>query len=357
MNSNKQTKNDITERDPVRFVDGLLSDALSSGAGDVYWIPRSDSCTIRFRVDGVQREVCEIRGAEFISQCASRLKILSGMLTYRTKISQDGAIKGIANFADAELRVAAMPTIHGERISVRILRTSTEKYLEDLGYQSAALQDLRKMLEPTCGLIILTGPTGSGKTTTIYAMVRELLRNSQDPASIIAIEDPVESVVDDISQVSLTRSGDDWGYEDALKAALRQDVKTLVIGEIRDCNVAKVVINAALSGHRVVTTLHAGDIPSVYARLLHQGFEAFLVASAITGILSQRLVNSADGKRRIPVASTLIPDDRWKDFVISNPGLGELRGKIKDYPNADLKSVAFKMAEENLIQRKDALLI
>jgi type II secretory ATPase GspE/PulE/Tfp pilus assembly ATPase PilB-like protein len=339
-------------------VDAVLSDAVRLGASDIYWIPSRESCKIRLRINGLQKEIREIRNTDFASQCTSRLKVLSGMLTYRTKISQDGVIRGVANFADAELRVAAMPTIHGERISVRILNSAADgQHLENLGFQPYILDILRKMLAPSSGLIILTGPTGSGKTTTIYAMIRELLRNSQDPASIISIEDPVEKVIPGISQVSLTRSSDEWNYEDALKSALRQDVKTIVIGEIRDYAVAKVVISAALSGHRVITTLHAGDIPSVYARLLHQGFEPFLIASAISGVLTQRCVCSAEKDARIPIAAALIPDDAWRDFVISNPNLCELRKKIKNYPYADLKSEAMEMVAKNLILKEDAFLI
>jgi type II secretory ATPase GspE/PulE/Tfp pilus assembly ATPase PilB-like protein len=280
------------------------------------------------------------------------------MLTYRTKTSQDGSIRGVTNSAGAELRVAAMPTIHGERICIRVVGyPAGDGGLESLGFPENVCAGLRRMLEPAAGLIILTGPTGCGKTTTIYAMIRELLRNSQDPASIISIEDPVESVIPGISQVSLTRSGDDWNYEDALRAALRQDVKTLVIGEIRDVAVAKVVLNAALSGHRVITTLHAGDIPGVYARLLHQGFEPFLIAAAITGVLTQRLLPAAAGDTRVPVAAWLAPDDGWRDFVISNPGLAELRRQVCAYPEADLKAAGVKLAGAGVVGEKDLLLL
>jgi len=344
--------------DPVSFVDWVLSEALALEASDIYFIPRRELCSIRCRVGGVQRELCEIRGSEFIAQCASRIKVLSGMLTYRRKISQDGSIRGIANFANAELRVSAMPTIHGERISIRVLGGGKKlSGLDDLGFSTELLSAIRRMLDIPCGLTILTGPTGCGKTTTIYAMIHELLRNSQDPASIISIEDPVEMEIDGISQVSLTRSAEEWGYEEALRAALRQDVKTLVVGEIRDLGVAKMVLNAALSGHRVITTIHAGDIASVYARLLHHGLEPFLIASAISGVITQRLVLSSDGRRRLPVAAYLIPDDSWRDYVVGSPGLADLRRKMKDYPSADLKATAMKAVEEGLIQLKDAMLL
>lgn len=348
----------IPNNDAVTFVDDLLASAVAAGASDVYWIPGDDMCRIRFRANGVQRDVRRVKGADFVARCAARLKVLAGMLTYRSKTSQDGAIHGVPGSGNTEFRVAAMPTIHGERITIRLLgHTHEEPCLDALGFQENVLHTLRAMLKPAGGLIVLTGPTGCGKTTTIYAMIRELIKHHQDPSSIITIEDPVEIVVPGISQVSLTGSGEAWDYGRALIAALRQDVKTLVIGEIRDDHVAKVVLNAALSGHRVITTLHAGDIPSVYARLLHQGFEAFLIASAITGVVSQRLVPAADGRTRIPVAATLIPDDDWRDLVANSPALSVLRTAIKNNCGADIHIAAMEMAQKGIIEMKDALLI
>ncbi len=351
-------KRNDAESDAVALVNGILSDAVAAEASDVYWIPCADECRIRVRAGGVQRDLRTIRGADFIARCAARIKVLAGMLTYRSKISQDGAIRGGPELDNAEFRVATMPTWHGERITLRLLgRKLVGRTLDDLGFSPEVCRTLRAMLRPPGGLIVLTGPTGCGKTTTIYAMIRELVETQADPSSIITVEDPVETVFPDISQVSLTRSGERWNYPEALMAALRQDVKTLVIGEIRDSQVAHVVLNAALSGHRVITTLHAGDIPGVYARLLHQGLEAFLVASAITGVVSQRLALNATGERRIPVAATLVPDDAWRDFVTAKPALSELRRRIQDYPCADIQAVANRMAANNLIPKREALVI
>ncbi|HBC88631.1 MAG TPA: hypothetical protein DCZ94_16915 [Lentisphaeria bacterium] len=339
------------------FVDKIFSEALKRKASDIYWLPMKDGYNIRFRINGIQHDHERIP-REFGDQCVNRIKVISGLLTYRTKIAQDGIIRGVADFADAELRVAAMPTTNGERISIRVLyRSGINACLVDLNFTDNVLSSLQKMLIPASGLIVLTGPTGCGKTTTIYAMIRELLRNSQDPASIITVEDPVECEVDGISQISLTRCGEGWGYPEALRAALRQDVKTLVIGEMRDSSVVKVALDAALTGHRVITTFHAGDIPSVYARMLHQGFEPFLVASAITGVIAQRLVQKKNGEGRIPVAAYLNPNDEWKDFIISNPGLRDLRRKITEYPDTDVKQAAAKMAEAGIIYEKDVYLL
>jgi type II secretory ATPase GspE/PulE/Tfp pilus assembly ATPase PilB-like protein len=248
--------------------------------------------------------------------------------------------------------VSVMPTRHGERASVRVLRNENDpQHLKDLQFSKDAVKSLDLMLEKPTGMIVLTGPTGSGKTTTIYALIRELLKKHQDPASIITIEDPIECEIEGISQTQVGKDAN-WGYASALRAALRQDVKTLMVGEMRDKEVVKVTLDAALTGHRIITTYHAGDIPSVYARILHQGFEPFLVASAITGVVSQRLVCRADGKGRIPVAAVLTPNDEWRDFITSAPGLTDLRKKIRRFPEADLAEVARKMQRDGLISEE-----
>ena len=348
---------DINKLEPHKIVDRILNEAVALHASDIYWLPEGDAYSVRCKINGEQRVLYRI-DSEAGAQCTSRLKVMAQLLTYRNQISQDGVIKDDAGFGNVEFRVAVMPTVNGERITVRILdKAMTPQYLDELHFAPEVVSQLQMMLSKNSGMIVLTGPTGCGKTTTIYALVRELLKNNQDPASIISIEDPVECRIPGISQVSLSRAGEEWNYPLALRAALRQDVKTLVIGEMRDREVVKVALDAALTGHRVITTFHAGDIPSVYARILHQGFEPFLVASAITGIVSQRLLKSNSGEIRIPLAALLVPDDAWKDFIIANPALSELRKKIKEYPMAHLQNVAEKMAADCMIDVKDAYLL
>jgi len=348
---------DISKLEPPKIVDRILNEAVALHASDIYWLPEGDIYSVRCKINGEQKVLYSI-SSETGVQCTSRIKVMAQLLTYRNQISQDGVIKDDAGFGNVEFRVAVMPTVNGERITVRILdKAMTPQYLDELHFAPEVVSQLQTMLSKNSGMIVLTGPTGCGKTTTIYALVRELLKNNQDPASIISIEDPVECRIPGISQVSLSKAGEEWNYPLALRAALRQDVKTLVIGEMRDREVVKVALDAALTGHRVITTFHAGDIPSVYARILHQGFEPFLVASAITGIVSQRLLKSKLGETRIPLAALLVPDDAWKDFIIANPALSELRKKIKEYPMAHLQNVAEKMAAAGMIDVKDAYLL
>ena len=337
-----------TSESTEELVDHVLDSAVSDGAGDVYWIPGPNEICVRIRKDGVLEFQGELP-LDYGQRCVARLKVLAGLLTYRTKVSQDGAIKRCINGSNCEMRVSVMPTNYGERLSVRILQYEKGPvFLENLGFPSSVTATARHMLDRPTGMIVLTGPTGSGKTTTIYALIRELLRRQQDPASIITIEDPIECMIEGISQTAVS-SDLKWGYASALRAALRQDVKTIVVGEMRDREVVQVTLDAALTGHRVITTYHAGDIPSVYARMLHQGFEPFLIASAITGVVSQRLVTAKGSSGRIPVAAALDPGDSWRDFVAKGPGLVALRKRIASIPGASLEAAADALFAEDRI--------
>lgn len=344
------TQGDIA---PAAFVDKMLADAAKNNVSDLYWLPDAHGVSIRLRSEGVQSDVGRVE-PEYGQQCTARIKVLARLLTYRTRIAQDGVIRGTEACPDVEMRVAVMPTRYGERVAIRLLRYGLgPQFLDDLGFEADIVSGLQALIARRSGLIVLTGPTGSGKTTTIYALIRELLRQQDDPASIITIEDPIECEVAGVSQ-TLVKAGSKWGYAAALRAALRQDVKTLVVGEMRDREVVKVTLDAALTGHLVITTYHAGNIPSVYVRLLHQGFEPFLVASAVTGVLSQRLVPRQDGKGRAPVAALLCPDDAWRDLIVTRPGLAELRRELTKYPGADLDAVGRRMAAEGTTRGWDA---
>lgn len=347
----------LKEMEPHEIVDLVLRRAVELHASDIYWLPGIDGFSVRCKINGVQGDMFRI-SPEAGNQCTSRLKVMASLLTYRSQVSQDGVIKDESRFPGVEFRVAVMPTVDGERITVRILdKSMIPQYLEELNFTPDITDGLKTLLARKSGMIVLTGPTGCGKTTTIYAMVRELLKNDQDPASIISIEDPVESRIPGISQASLSKTNEEWNYAMALRSALRQDVKTLVIGEMRDASVIKVALDAALTGHRIITTFHAGDIPSVYARILHHGFEPFLVASAITGILSQRLLKGTGEDAQVPVTALLTPDDAWRDFIIEKPSLGDIRKRIVNYPLANLRDVAAGMAEQGIVYKKDVYLI
>ena len=342
--------------EPFETVNKVFADAAAARASDIYLIPQSGFMSVRVKIDGAQKEILSLP-SEFGAQCAGRIKVMAGLLTYKSQVSQDGIIRDDTLLPGLELRVAVMPTINGERVTIRVLDAAqTPLYLENLGFLPDTLAKMKTLLARPSGMIILTGPSGCGKTTTIYAMLRELIRNNQDPASIITVEDPVECRVDGVSQVSLSKTDGEWNYERALRAALRQDVKTLVIGEMRDREVIKTALDAALTGHRVITTFHAGDIASVYARVLHHGFEPFLAAASVSGILSQRLLPAVNGGRT-PAAALLVSDDSWKEFILSRPGLAEMRKRAENVSGADLRAEAGRLAAMKIIREEDIALL
>ena len=339
-------------------VQHLLAKAVGEGMTDLYVLPGIEATHVRGRLaSGATVDIRTLEPAAAI-QCTARIKVLAGMLTYRTSMPQDGVIRNVEECDTAEFRVASLPTETGERLTLRILHAAAgPRHLEDLGFTPAAEAAMRGLLTHASGLLVLTGPTGSGKTTTIYAMIRELLRQGHSPATLISIEDPVESLVPGISQVQLQRENPEWSYAQALKAALRHDVKTLVIGELRDREVTKVALDAALTGHRVITTYHAGDVAGVYARLLHQGFEPFLIAAAIQGVVAQRLVAAVDRPLPVPVAAVLAADDAWREFIMTSPGFCELRQRLTKVPEADLEAQARLLVAAGQIHEKEAYLI
>lgn len=375
---------------PPRFVERLLSRAAADGVSDIYLIPEEKGIAVRRRIRGVPETVTRLEPA-YAAECVNRLKVLAAMLTYRNSIAQDGVIRGVAGAPDTEFRLAVLPTIHGERVTIRLLAAGrTLTGLEALGFVPDVAAALRDMVSRTGGMVIFTGPTGSGKTTTIYACVRHLLEREEDPASILSIEDPVENDFGVISQVSLTRGTEEWNYGAALRAALRQDVKTLVVGEMRDREVVRMTLEAALTGHRVLTTFHAGDVAAVYARLLHLDFEPYLVAGTIAGVVNQRLVNrlcpacrrpepahsdfcrqagitsawtapgcdACNGRGtvgRMPVASLVRADDDWRELVASKPPLGHLRKAAAERPFGTLDQALRQAVAAGEIDEKDAL--
>ncbi|NLF18222.1 MAG: Flp pilus assembly complex ATPase component TadA [Lentisphaerae bacterium] len=356
MNATRATSH--TTGDAPAYVQALLSRALDAGLTDLYLIPDRDGLDLSGRQASGARVALDRLPAPFGAQCVARLKVLAGMLTYRTSTAQDGAIHGIDGHPHAELRLATLPTCAGERVTVRIVQGQARPPgLDDLGFAAPAVAAIRRLLQHPAGIVILTGPTGSGKTTTIYAMVRDLLARGHSPATLITIEDPVESALEGISQVELRRDDPAWGYAEALRAVLRHDVKTLVIGELRDREVTRVALDAALTGHRVITTYHAGDIGGVYARLLHQGFEPFQVAAAVTGVVAQRLLRGRADGAPVPVAAVLEADDAWREVVMAAPGLGDLRRRAGAVPGADLEAAARDLAAAGRIDAKEAILL
>lgn len=273
-----------------RLVDLILADAVSRSASDVHFDPTNRAVEVRYRLDGVLQPAATL-GRELAPNLVARLKVMAELLTYRLDIPQEGSIRQGPGRHDADMRVSTFPTIHGEKAVVRIFDPSGETLdLEQLGLPPDLLTAVTGLLRERTGAIFLTGPSGSGKTTTIYACLRSLVR--MGGRNLVTIEDPVEQVIEGVSQ-SQARPGTEFDFARGLRSLLRQDPEVIMIGEVRDRETASTAIEAALTGHLVISTLHAGSACGVVSRLLDMGVEPYLLTSSLKGVVNQRLVRRA----------------------------------------------------------------
>lgn len=270
----------------IRLVNTIISGAVKSGASDIHLEPFEDEVKLRYRVDGVLHETLPPPKALYPA-VVSRIKLMAGMDITERRIPQDGRIKIRIDQRDLDLRVAVAPTLYGEGIVMRILnRESIMLGLEELGFSNQNLLEFSKLIAKPHGMILVTGPTGSGKTTTLYAALQRL----NDPSrKIITIEDPVEYQLKGINQMQVNPKVN-FTFAQGLRTIVRHDPDVILVGEIRDRETADVAIQSALTGHLVLATLHTNDAPSAFTRLIDMGVEEFLVASTVRGVLAQRLV-------------------------------------------------------------------
>ena len=270
----------------VKLVNSLIADAVNKGASDIHVEPFEKKLRVRYRIDGVLHEMMsppyKMKGA-----VTSRLKIMAELDIAEKRVPQDGRIKIRIGPKKIDLRVSSLPTIFGEKIVMRILdKTNLQIDLTKLGFQPEALQKLVKGIEMPYGMVLVTGPTGSGKTTTLYSALNKI---NVPEYNIMTAEDPVEYNIDGINQVMMH---EEIGltFAAALKAFLRQDPNIVMVGEIRDLETASIAVKAALTGHLVLSTLHTNDAPSTINRMIDMGIEPFLVSSSVNVIMAQRLV-------------------------------------------------------------------
>ncbi|SNZ06453.1 general secretion pathway protein E [Persephonella hydrogeniphila] len=270
----------------VQMLNSLFLRAIRSGASDIHFEPFSDKVVVRFRLDGVLHEVSNI-SLQMYPQVVSRIKVISKLNVAEKRLPQDGRIKVKIGNKKIDMRVSTLPTVFGERVVIRLLdRSDRLLTLEELGFSEEDLKKFERIIEKPYGLILITGPTGSGKTTTLYA---SLLKLKTPRKNIITIEDPVEYQIDGISQIQVNPKID-LTFANGLRSILRQDPDIVMVGEIRDRETAEIAVHASLTGHLVLSTLHTNDAPSAVARLVDMGVEPFLVSSSLEGIVAQRLV-------------------------------------------------------------------
>jgi len=276
----------IDEAPIVKLVNSLISDAVKKGASDIHIEPYEKQMRVRFRIDGALQEMMA-PPYKFKAAITSRLKIMADLDIAERRVPQDGRIKIKVLNRTIDLRVSSLPTIFGEKIVMRILdKTNLNVDLERLGFEPAAMKEFLSAILNPYGMVLVTGPTGSGKTTTLYSA---LSRVNTPNVNVMTAEDPVEYNLDGINQVLVNESVG-LSFASALKAFLRQDPNIIMVGEIRDIDTASIATKAALTGHLVLSTLHTNDAPSAIGRLIDMGIEPFLVASSVNLVLAQRLV-------------------------------------------------------------------
>ncbi|NOX96995.1 MAG: type II/IV secretion system protein [Nitrospirae bacterium] len=267
----------------------LFQQAVEQRASDIYLEPLDAVISIRYRIDGMLHDVAELP-LELQEKLVSRIKVLANLIVYRRDIPQDGHITRGFREDGVDLRVTTFPTIHGEKVLIRIFNSSQVLFnLGELGFSPDTEEELRKLIFRPQGTILLTGPSSSGKTTTIYAALKEIAREKRDIANIVTIEDPVEYNLKTISQTQVNLSAG-LTFARSLRSILRQDPEVIMLGEIRDVETAAIAIQAGLTGHLVISTIHSGTATGVFARLIAMEIEPFLIASSLSGVLAQRLV-------------------------------------------------------------------
>jgi len=310
----------------IRYVNSIIFRAAQRRASDIHIEPYEDRYKVRFRIDGVLYEVDQEDKSSY-SSVVSRMKVMAGLNIAEKRLPQDGRIGiGIAG-RDVDIRVSTIPTQFGERIVMRLLEKSGKVLnLEQLGIDGELLDSVEKLIAKPNGIILVTGPTGSGKTTTLYSCLSRI--NTPD-LNILTVEDPVEYRLDGIGQMQVNPKID-FTFASGLRAILRQDPDVVMVGEIRDAETAQVAIQASLTGHLVLSTLHTNDAAGAVTRLLDMGVEAFLVSSSVLAVMAQRLVRRLCSACREPYEITeqeirelAVPADMMRGKVIYRPGSAE----------------------------------
>lgn len=292
MNHTTQYLQAIPANEPIELgtlVDAMIMDAVESGASDIHIEPWEHSIVVRLRLNGVLTELVHLP-LDLMDRLSGRIKVMANLVTYTTNTPQEGHVSGRREMGDVELRVSVFPTVRGEKIVIRLFDPHNRSFdLAQLGFEKETLNAIYNLITRPSGLFLLTGPTGSGKTTAIYAALCYLVQRAGPSISISTVEDPVEFHLPMISQAQIFPA-QEFTYPVALRSLMRQDPQVIMIGEIRDSETAAIAVQAGLTGHLVISTIHTGNTAGVFARLINMDIEPFLLSSSICGVLGLRLV-------------------------------------------------------------------
>jgi type IV pilus assembly protein PilB len=377
------------EEPVIKFVNTLISQAIKDGASDVHIEGYEKYMRIRMRIDGKLMDIPSPPKKMFLP-IVSRIKIMANMDIAKTRVPQDGRFDVKENGKEVSVRVSTYPSIFGEKVVLRLLDKTVSLYaLDRIGLLEDDERRIRRILKKPYGFILSTGPTGSGKTTTLYAMLNYL--NSPE-RNIVTIEDPIEYTIENITQAQINvKAG--FTFDQGLRAILRQDPDVIMVGEIRDRETAEVAVHAALTGHIVLSTFHTNDAPSALTRLIEMGVEPFLVASSVTCIIAQRLVRRLCGeckeeytlprelaqelglkeglkifrpkgcptcketgyKGRIGIFEILIMDDEIREMVMRKSPSDLIRKVAKEKGMAEMKEDALRKVSLGITSLEEAL--
>lgn len=273
------------------LVDFLVKDAIKAGASDIHIEPWENTLVVRIRLNGVLTELVHLP-LDLAEKISGRLKVMANLVSYQTGLPQEGHAPANTELGGVELRVSVFPTVRGEKIVIRIFDPRNRSFdLGKLGFEEDILHTYLKLLTRPSGLMLLTGPTGSGKTTAIYASLYHLVQRAGPAVSISTIEDPVEFNLPMISQAQI-KPAQNFTYPIALRSLMRQDPQVIMVGEIRDAETAAIAVQAGLTGHLVISTIHSGIAAGVFARMINMEIEPFLLSSSIIGVVGLRLVRT-----------------------------------------------------------------
>jgi type IV pilus assembly protein PilB len=290
----------------VKLVYSILGQAVGEGASDVHFEPAEGEMRVRFRIDGVLREAAHVP-SRMVSAVVSRIKIMSDLNIAEKRVPQDGRVSVTVEDRRVDLRITTLPTQRGEGATIRILdKENAKRSLDELGMDGTARERFESAFRQAYGAVLVTGPTGSGKSTTLYAALQEI---NQVEKNVITIEDPVEYRLDGINQISVNRKAG-LDFATGLRSILRADPDIVMVGEIRDGETARIAIEAALTGHMMLSTLHTNDAPGAITRLAKMGIESFLTASSVDCVVAQRLARKlcSQCKRRIVVPTQALQE-------------------------------------------------
>lgn len=338
----------------INLVNSICIDAILSEASDIHIESGLENAKVRYRIDGLLQTVRTIENERFAA-VSSRIKIMANLNILEKRQPQDGRITVTINNENIDLRVSIVPITNGESIVMRVLgKNSAPMDLSNLGFSKKQLEDIRDMIHIPHGLILVTGPTGSGKTTTLNAIMKEMV---SDTTKIISIEDPVEYVVEGVNQIQINEQIN-LGFDSILRRVLRQDPNIIMVGEIRDKATAELSVRAALTGHLVLSTLHTNDSVSVIPRLINMGIEPYLIASVLRGAIAQRLVRKIDKngsgyKGRVVISEEFLMDEKLEKIINNGADQGEILEYLKSKNMVFLAQDAIEKVNKKITTKEE----